>query len=44
VRKAQKTAGDTAEDQLPRITFKMATGAGKTVVMASLLVYHYLGC
>ncbi|MDH4449341.1 MAG: DEAD/DEAH box helicase family protein [Rhodoferax sp.] len=27
---------------LPRIAFKMATGTGKTVVMACLLLYHYL--
>lgn len=27
-------------EQLPRIAFKMATGTGKTVVMASLMVYH----
>ena len=26
---------------LPRIAFKMATGTGKTVVMATLIVYHY---
>lgn len=26
---------------LPRISFKMATGTGKTVVMAMLLLYHY---
>jgi len=28
-------------DNLPRIGFKMATGTGKTVVMAALLVYHF---
>ncbi len=27
---------------LPRIAFKMATGTGKTVVMACLVLYHYL--
>lgn len=27
---------------LPRIAFKMATGTGKTVVMAMLVLYHYL--
>ena len=27
---------------LPRVAFKMATGTGKTVVMACLIVYHYL--
>jgi type III restriction enzyme len=29
-------------DGLPRIAFKMATGTGKTVVMACLILYHYL--
>ena len=29
------------EAGLPRIAFKMATGTGKTVVMASLILYHY---
>ena len=29
------------ENQLPRIAFKMATGSGKTVVMACLILYHY---
>jgi type III restriction enzyme len=29
-------------NQLPRIAFKMATGTGKTVVMAGLIIYHYL--
>ena len=27
---------------LPRVAFKMATGTGKTVVMACLILYHYL--
>ena len=27
--------------QLPRIAFKMATGTGKTVVMAMLILYHF---
>ena len=26
---------------LPRVAFKMATGAGKTVVMGALIVYHF---
>lgn len=26
---------------LPRVAFKMATGTGKTVVMAALIAYHY---
>ena len=29
-------------DGLPRIAFKMATGSGKTVVMACLVLYHFL--
>lgn len=29
-------------DILPRTAFKMATGTGKTVVMAMLILYHYL--
>lgn len=39
---AQATAGNQAEDSLPRIAFKMATGTGKTVVLACLILYHYL--
>ena len=30
------------EDILPRTAFKMATGTGKTVVMAMLILYNYL--
>lgn len=30
------------EFQLPRIAFKMATGTGKTVVMAMQILYHFL--
>lgn len=30
------------EHNLPRVAFKMATGTGKTVVMAALILYHYL--
>ncbi len=30
-----------ADKILPRIGFKMATGTGKTVVMATLILYHY---
>ena len=37
----QQTVSDEPEDQLPRIAFKMATGSGKTVVMACLICYHY---
>lgn len=39
---AQATAGNDPADRLPRIAFKMATGTGKTVVMACLILYHYL--
>ena len=42
LRQRQQTAGDAAADQLPRQAYKMATGAGKTVVMACLILYHYL--
>jgi type III restriction enzyme len=31
----------SAENNLPRIAFKMATGSGKTVVMGALIAYHY---
>ncbi|OHE87876.1 MAG: hypothetical protein A3G75_08820, partial [Verrucomicrobia bacterium RIFCSPLOWO2_12_FULL_64_8] len=38
--RVQAVNGDPANN-LPRIAFKMATGAGKTVVMAALIVYHF---
>ena len=38
---ARQTVGEAQTDWLPRIAFKMATGTGKTVVMACLLLYHY---
>ena len=38
---AQETVGER-DNVLPRIGFKMATGTGKTVVMACLVLYHYL--
>ena len=41
LRKGQHTVSGDAADQLPRIAFKMATGSGKTVVMACLICYHY---
>jgi len=41
LRNGQHTVSDDAADQLPRIAFKMATGSGKTVVMACLICYHY---
>jgi len=39
---AQASAGDQPYERLPRIAFKMATGTGKTVVMACLILYHFL--
>jgi hypothetical protein len=41
LREAQGGVSENADQQLPRIAFKMATGTGKTVVMAALLLYHY---
>ena len=41
LRNGQQTVSDDLADQLPRIAFKMATGSGKTVVMACLICYHY---
>jgi type III restriction enzyme len=41
LREAQRSVSENACDQLPRIAFKMATGTGKTVVMACLICYHY---
>jgi type III restriction enzyme len=35
-------ANDTSNPGLPRAAFKMATGAGKTVVMAMLIAWHTL--
>ncbi|MBL7774468.1 MAG: DEAD/DEAH box helicase family protein, partial [Saprospiraceae bacterium] len=35
-------ASENTADPLPRICFKMATGTGKTVVMAALILYHYV--
>ena len=37
----QKNVSDDKKEQLPRIAFKMATGTGKTVVMACFILYHY---
>jgi len=42
LRKAQQSVSSDPSHQLPRIAFKLATGAGKTVVMGALIVYHYL--
>lgn len=36
------TVSDNDADVLPRTAFKMATGTGKTVVMAMLILYNYL--
>lgn len=36
------TVSDNDSDVLPRTAFKMATGTGKTVVMAMLILYNYL--
>lgn len=41
LRSGQQTVSDDSGDQLPRIAFKMATGSGKTVVMACFILYHY---
>jgi type III restriction enzyme len=41
IREGQETVSLVKEEQLPRIGFKMATGTGKTVVMAGLILYHY---
>lgn len=37
-----ETVSDIYEYVLPRTAFKMATGTGKTVVMAMLILYNYL--
>lgn len=39
---AQSTVSEKPGEALPRIGFKMATGSGKTVVMACLILYHFL--
>jgi type III restriction enzyme len=41
LREGQQSVSGQAGDQLQRIAFKMATGTGKTVVMAALILYHY---
>jgi type III restriction enzyme len=41
LRDGQQTVSEDSNDQLPRIAFKMATGTGKTVVMACFILYHY---
>lgn len=42
LRDAQLDVAEDPAEQLPRIAFKMATGTGKTVVMAALVLYHFL--
>jgi type III restriction enzyme len=37
-----RAANDTSNPGLPRTAFKMATGSGKTVVMAMLIAWHIL--
>lgn len=39
---ALREANDAANPGLPRVTFKMATGSGKTVVMAMLIAWQAL--
>jgi type III restriction enzyme len=41
LRHEQQKVSPYSNQQLPRIAFKMATGTGKTVVMAALITYHY---
>ena len=41
LREGQQTVSIDTTDQLPRIAFKMATGSGKTVVMACFILYPY---
>jgi type III restriction enzyme len=41
IEKARSVSSDP-KDHLPRTAFKMATGSGKTVVMAAVILYHYL--
>lgn len=41
LKEGQQSVSENSADQLPRIAFKMATGTGKTVVMACLILYHY---
>src|SRR5712692_2602507 len=42
IENAIRAANDTSTPGLPRTAFKMATGAGKTVVMAMLIAWHTL--
>jgi type III restriction enzyme len=42
IENAIRAANDTSNPGLPRMAFKMATGSGKTVVMAMLIAWHAL--
>jgi type III restriction enzyme len=42
IENALREANDTSNPGLPRTAFKMATGSGKTVVMAMLIAWHTL--
>jgi len=42
IENAIREANDTSNPGLPRTAFKMATGSGKTVVMAMLIAWHTL--
>ena len=42
IENALRVANDTSNPGLPRTAFKMATGSGKTVVMAMLIAWHTL--
>ena len=42
IENALREANDTSNPGLPRMAFKMATGSGKTVVMAMLIAWHTL--
>jgi type III restriction enzyme len=42
IENAIREANDTPNPGLPRMAFKMATGSGKTVVMAMLIAWHTL--
>ncbi|MCE5273251.1 DEAD/DEAH box helicase family protein [bacterium] len=42
IENALRKANDSSNPGLPRMAFKMATGSGKTVVMAMLIAWHML--
>src|SRR5688572_22709086 len=42
IENALREANDQSNPGLPRMAFKMATGSGKTVVMAMLIAWHML--